>query len=303
MNTDITLYLSGNDCFSNMINDVGTVNSRVISIGNRISQGSLSPGNDPRGASRVDLVIPQLWEYHDGISNLSDDLNSVAGGSGQFQTMNMPLYVKHGVEFASNPESTLPVLGVGSASTSGNTKPGLRVGRIDGLTGIFDYYYDQYRLASTFAPDPLITVPDGGTGWYNFVGNQTGFVQYEFDAAVNDTRVPTSTSSATVSPAASASGTSYILTNASPTFNLPASAGCTVGKTWFRVQATGGNLSVSPNGSDVIGGAQWNDTTKTFAGYFANSAIVNYILRYQTVEFRYVASQTWQLCGGFIFKT
>lgn len=173
MNTDITLYLDANDLFSNVLQDASGVNSKIFATGNRINKGSLAPGNDPRGGSAWNLSIPQLWGYHDGVSMIQTEFSSVqptSAWAGQLQFMRMPTTIVHGTEYAANPENTRPVFGIASASTSGNTKPGLRVGRWDIAADDFDFWFDQYR--------------DGSDGYYAFNGNQTGFIAYKFNGAI-----------------------------------------------------------------------------------------------------------------------
>lgn len=170
LNVSATIYTSGNDYFSNTYSDAAGVTARIISNGDHIAQGSLAGLStlSPR-VSGINLTTPQLWRNHDGVSVFVTELNSFEGASG-FQTMNMPLQIKHGVEFASNPESTIGVLRVGSCATSGSTKPQIEWGECDQYTGLFTNTYWVYR--------------DHSDGFCYFKGSQTGFIGYVFDSFI-----------------------------------------------------------------------------------------------------------------------
>lgn len=120
-------------------------------------------------------------------------------------------------------------------------------------------------------------------------------VRDKFEALLARTTV--TSSDASTSPSASDSGKYYRLSNATPTFNLPASAGCTVGTTVFWVTATGGQLTVESNGTDVVEGVAHDpsDYTVLPASYSTTDPIL--LSRYVYGEFRYVASGTWALIG------
>lgn len=170
LNVSATIYTSGNDYFSNTYSDAAGVTARIISNGDHIAQGSLAGLStlSPR-VSGINLTTPQLWRNHDGASVFVTELNSFEGASG-FQTMNMPLQIKHGVEFASNPESTIGVLRIGSCATSGSTKPQIEWGECDQYTGLFTNTYWVYR--------------DHSDGFCYFKGSQTGFIGYVFDGGL-----------------------------------------------------------------------------------------------------------------------
>lgn len=180
MNTDITLYLSGNDLFSNTISDASGVASRIITTGNRVNKGSLAWGGDPRSGG-VNLVTPQLWEYHLGTSVLVDELNSVQDTN--LQGMGMPLYINHGSEFSADYERTKGVLQIGSSSqtSSGVTKPSIQMGYSDPDTKQLLFSYGLGRSSVT--------------GFLEFAGTQVGFVGYQFDgpllpASIADASAP-----------------------------------------------------------------------------------------------------------------
>lgn len=113
-----------------------------------------------------------------------------------------------------------------------------------------------------------------------------------------DTRTTVTDSSASVSPAATDSSTYYRLSNASPTFNLPASAGCTIGTTIFWVQSVGGTLTIDPNGTDEVEGFSYTTGNITANAPYSSSATFT-LPRYVYAEFRYVASGKWALIGAW----
>lgn len=169
LNSAATISVTGCDFFSNTFGDAAAVSGQIITSGCRVAQGSLNWGTDPR-TSGINLVVPQLWGNHDGASNFLTEFNTLEGATNSnFQTMNMPLQIKHGPEFSGNPERTFPVFSVGSSATvsGGVTKPQIRFGRLDANADQLDFYYDMYR--------------DGTTGFCNWKGNQTGFIGYQFD--------------------------------------------------------------------------------------------------------------------------
>lgn len=104
--------------------------------------------------------------------------------------------------------------------------------------------------------------------------------------------------SATTSPTAADSGTYYRLSHASPVFNLPASAGCTVGVTVFWVQTIGtNNLGITANGSDDIEGMFYEEGDfTTLTGSETSSTSIE---RMALAELRYVASGKWAMIGAW----
>jgi len=113
------------------------------------------------------------------------------------------------------------------------------------------------------------------------------------------------TASASVSPAASASGTFYRMSHASAQLNLPATATCTVGKTVFAVEFTNGLGSVAfTGGATLEGGSLGSPTdysTVLYQSISTGSGTVAFS-PYQYAEFQYVAAGTWLLVGALYIR-
>lgn len=174
LNQTATIISKGNSYFSQAFEETAG-NSKIVSMDywdkTNIFYNSSGVG--------VELTEPRPWGVKNGAGNITSDLGFREGQLNQ--TMNLPLIIRHTYgEFASLPQTNLPVLAVGTAFD----KPAIRYGRLDIVSDKFDFYYDIKR--------------DAATGLSYFSGNQTGSVGYSFDGRIIKRSAVTLTSSTAI---------------------------------------------------------------------------------------------------------
>lgn len=141
LNESCFINSNGNHWFSNQFNDAVSTTSRIVSVGDYVSDFTIFG---------VTLDQPRLWNQH-----LGDSIIQVSTGveeGNQLQNFGMPTRFFEGAESHS---ATEPILSAGSAD---ETKPWFRIARLDSVTNQPDHWFDFMR--------------DATDGYLNIEGNQ-----------------------------------------------------------------------------------------------------------------------------------
>lgn len=168
LNQSCVLNIWGCQLSSGTINDGASASAHITIVGSRITTATHF-GNT--------LTAPQPLGVHSGSSQIMSQSLSQQGSIARNRIDGHGIEFVHGGEFiSSGAQVTIPVLTIASSSAAdgSNTKPQLRVGYADPVTGLATIYYDIYRSAVD--------------GWLNFAGNQADpFKGYVFNAAAKGT--------------------------------------------------------------------------------------------------------------------
>ncbi len=137
-----TIFSSGNAYFSQTYTDGVNASAQIFSQGDYIDKTSVNILDTNLG---VELAEARLFGVRNG-GSVAVVCNSNFQGETR-NRFNAQMEIRHGEEFVANPERDKPVFGAFSSSNSsgGVTKPQIRFGRLNPVTGEPDLYYDMFR--------------------------------------------------------------------------------------------------------------------------------------------------------------